>query len=94
MKTLTEDNVNNVCDSPFRARQGPLNFRGKKKVEKKPKKNLPKISKMNDIIKLSVGGREFKTSRGTLMAGGRRAKDAEPKWKTCTSSIGEFRLFA
>ena len=23
---------------------------------------------MNDIIKLSVGGREFKTSRGTLMA--------------------------
>ena len=26
------------------------------------------MTKMNDIIKLSVGGREFKTSRGTLMA--------------------------
>ena len=26
------------------------------------------MAKMNDIIKLSVGAREFKTSRGTLMA--------------------------
>lgn len=28
----------------------------------------PKMSKLNDIIKLSIGGKEFKTTRGTLVA--------------------------
>merc|ERR1712080_701635 len=45
--------------------------RSEKEVEKKTQKEpteTPKMSKINDIIKLSVAGREFKTTRGTLVA--------------------------